>query len=86
MSGSEGIMLRGDPDGSPPDKHPVQLLGVDLLKDILGRDSSVGCSVPPMAAAGIVQRGLMDACEAVGNLAVGACSLSPQSHVRCIRR
>lgn len=76
MSGSEGGILRGGHEGVPPDKHPIQLLGVDLLENILGRDSGIGCSVPPMAAAGVVQRGLMDACEAVSNLAVGACSLS----------
>ena len=73
MSGSGELMLRDGHEGAPPDKHPVQFLGIDLLEDVLRRDSGVSCSVPPMAAAGIVQRGLVDACEAVCNLAVGAC-------------
>ena len=79
-------MLRGLHEDVPPDKHPIQLLGINLLKDILGRNSSISCSVPPMAAAGVVQRGLMDACEAVRNLAVGACSSSILSHIQAITR
>ena len=77
-------MLKGGHEGTPPDKHPIQLLGVNFLEDILGWNSSIGCSVPPMAAAGVVQRGLMDACEAVRNLAVGACSTLMLSHIQDI--
>ena len=86
MSGSDATMLRGVPNSIPPDKHPVQLLGVNLLEDIFRRHSSISCSVPPMAAAGVVQRGLMDAREAVRDLAVGACSGAMVSRVQDIVR
>ena len=71
VPGSEELMHRDDHEDIPPNKHSVQFLGINLLENILRRHSSISCSVPAMAAAGIVQWGLMDACEAVCNLAVG---------------
>ena len=58
----------------PSDKHAVQLLGINLLQDVLWGDTICG-SIAPVAAARVVQRRLVDAGEAVCQLAI-CCSIT----------
>jgi hypothetical protein len=68
-------------EGSPPPhKHAVELLGVNLLEDILWGQSAIMTAILAMVPPRPVQRSIMNTREAVCHFAIGSCNTEENTH------